>query len=176
MKSNDKKCSTWNSYTIEHTTMPFSSVLKIHLIVLLLTNLLKNRWPLIGEIIERRIVFSKRAFILSNKFSSDYLYILLCIVMFHVEQHSIEINISKFRLVPFYRLFDMFSIYWFTKPMLINRSIHDTSFDLSLLSSCVWDDKFRIWILPKVNWIVPRGTFIVCITASYGDWDRKSVV
>ena len=96
-----KKCSTWNSYTIEHTTMPFSSVLKIHLIVLLLTNLLKNRWPLIGEIIERRIVFSKRAFILSNKFSSDYLYILLCIVMFHVEQHSIEINISKFRLVPF---------------------------------------------------------------------------
>ena len=96
-----KKCSTWNSYTIEHTTMPFSSVLKIHLIVLLLTNLLKNRWPLIGEIIERRMVFSKRAFILSNKFSSDYLYILLCIVMFHIEQHSIEINISKFRLVPF---------------------------------------------------------------------------
>ena len=43
MKSNDKKCSTWNSYTIEHTTMPFSSVLKIHLIVLLLTNLSKNR-------------------------------------------------------------------------------------------------------------------------------------
>ncbi len=43
MKSNDKKCSTWNSYTIEHNTMPFSSVLKIHLIVLLLTNLLKNR-------------------------------------------------------------------------------------------------------------------------------------
>ena len=78
MKSNDKKCSTWNSYTIEHTTMSFSSVLKIHLIVLLLINLLKNRWPLIGEIIERRIVFSKRAFILSNKFSSDYLYILLC--------------------------------------------------------------------------------------------------